>query len=247
MASFDPGYGETEVSEEERAALTPSALRVLGEPMLKAALYDIEQTLQDRVGSALIDEIRSGALALGEVLSDHFVRDLHRRLYGDVWEWGGKFRLLQTNIGIAPEQIAVQLRSEMDNLRYRWEEIHDLDPKRLVCLPILPWCASTRLWTAMGAQPGCSPMWFWLPQPLATPCVSIGTSTAGPTLTRSSTTTTAATSPRWLNSSESSRCSRGFPGNCRRTAARGQGVTLVPGRSGTSGWVVTERSRHVCH
>ncbi len=38
MASFDPGYGETEVSEEERAALTPSALRVLGEPMLKAAL-----------------------------------------------------------------------------------------------------------------------------------------------------------------------------------------------------------------
>ncbi len=131
MASFDPGYGETEVSEEERAALTPSALRVLGEPMLKAALYDIEQTLQDRVGSALIDEIRSGALALGEVLSDHFVRDLHRRLYGDVWEWGGKFRLLQTNIGIAPEQIAVQLRSEMDNLRYRWEEIHDLDPQTL--------------------------------------------------------------------------------------------------------------------
>lgn len=131
MASFDPGYGEAEVSEEEREALTPYALAVLGDPPLKSDLYDIEQTLQDRAGSALIDEIRAGALGLDEILTDHFVRDLHRRLYGDVWEWGGKFRLFQTNIGIAPEQIAVQLRSEMDNLRYRWDEVHDLDPKTL--------------------------------------------------------------------------------------------------------------------
>ncbi|GAB3195892.1 hypothetical protein GCM10027062_03840 [Nocardioides hungaricus] len=131
MASFDPGYGETEVSEEEREALTPYALKVLGEPVFKAALYDIEQTLQDRVGSALLGQIRSGVLTLSDILTDHSVRDLHRRLYGDVWEWGGKFRLLQTNIGVAPEQIAVQLRSEMDNLRYRWEEVHDLDPKSL--------------------------------------------------------------------------------------------------------------------
>lgn len=111
MASLDPGYGETEVSEEEREALTSYALSALADPVLKAALYDIEQTLQDRVGSALLDEIRSGDLTLNEILTDHFVRDLHRRLYGDVWKWGGRFRLLQTNIGIAPEQIAVQLRS----------------------------------------------------------------------------------------------------------------------------------------
>ncbi|CAN5645790.1 hypothetical protein BH11MYX1_BH11MYX1_51100 [soil metagenome] len=56
----------------------------------------------------------------------HFVRDLHRRLPGDVWEWGGRFRLLHTNIGIAPEPIAMQLRIDMDNLRYRWEEVRDL-------------------------------------------------------------------------------------------------------------------------
>jgi fido (protein-threonine AMPylation protein) len=104
-------------------------LEVLGEPVLKAAQYDIEQTVQDRVDSALLDKLRSGTLTLGDVLTDRFVRELHRRLYGDVWEWGGRFRLLQTNIGIAPEQIAVQLRSEMDNLRYRWEHVHDLGPR----------------------------------------------------------------------------------------------------------------------
>lgn len=131
MASFDPGYGETEVSEEEREALTPYVLAVLGEPVLKAALYDIEQTLQDLVGSAVVEEIRLGALSVSGILTDHFVRNLHHRLYADLWEWGGLFRRLQTNIGIAPEQIAVQLRSEMDNLRYRWDEVHDLDPKAL--------------------------------------------------------------------------------------------------------------------
>lgn len=131
MSSFDPGYGETEVSEEEREALTPYALSVLGDPPLKSDLYDVEQALQDHVGDGLINQIRAGSLGLDEILTDFFVRELHRRLYGDLWEWGGRFRLVQTNIGIAPEQIAVQLRSEMDNLRYRWEEVHDLDPKML--------------------------------------------------------------------------------------------------------------------
>lgn len=131
MPSFDPGYGQTEVSEEEREALTPYALSVLGDPPLKSDLYDVEQALQDHVGDDLVGQFRSGSLSPDEILTDFFVRELHRRLYGSLWEWGGKFRLLQTNIGIAPEQIAVRLRSEMDNLRYRWEEVHDLDPKTL--------------------------------------------------------------------------------------------------------------------
>lgn len=94
-------------------------------------MYDVEQTLQNHVGDQLVEQVRAGTLGLSEILTDHFVRDLHRRLYAELWEWGGRFRLLQTNIGIAPGQVAVQLRSEMDNLRYRWEEVHDLDPKTL--------------------------------------------------------------------------------------------------------------------
>lgn len=41
---------------------------------------------------------------------------------------------MQTNIGIAPEQIAVQLHSEIENLRYRWEEVRDLEPETLALL-----------------------------------------------------------------------------------------------------------------
>jgi fido (protein-threonine AMPylation protein) len=34
-------------------------------------------------------------------LSEKFVKDLHRRMLGEVWRWAGKFRTSERNIGIA--------------------------------------------------------------------------------------------------------------------------------------------------
>ena len=31
----------------------------------------------------------NGSLSLDELLTDYFVRDLHERLYGDIWSWAG--------------------------------------------------------------------------------------------------------------------------------------------------------------
>jgi Fic-DOC domain mobile mystery protein B len=55
------------------------------------------------------------------VLNDSFLRELHRRLLGEVWSWAGKFRLTEKNIGVAPEQIAVLLRNLLDDVQY-WIE-----------------------------------------------------------------------------------------------------------------------------
>ena len=52
-----------------------------------------------------------------DILDDAFVRTLHKRLFGDVWEWAGTFRLLETNIGVAPYRIAAQLRMLLDDAR----------------------------------------------------------------------------------------------------------------------------------
>lgn len=41
---------------------------------------------------------------LDELLADRFVRDLHRRLYADIWAWAGVFRLTELSIGVAPER-----------------------------------------------------------------------------------------------------------------------------------------------
>lgn len=57
----------------------------------------------------------------GDVLSDDFAVKLHKRLFGDVWDWAGSFRRTGKNIGVDPIHIAVELRSLMDSGRY-WAE-----------------------------------------------------------------------------------------------------------------------------
>jgi Fic-DOC domain mobile mystery protein B len=54
----------------------------------------------------------------GDVLTDDFAINLHKRLFGDVWDWAGKFRRTGKNIGIDPVHIPVELRMLMDNARY---------------------------------------------------------------------------------------------------------------------------------
>ncbi|WP_339830995.1 mobile mystery protein B [uncultured Parvibaculum sp.] len=54
----------------------------------------------------------------GDVLSERFMRELHRRMFGDVWRWAGAFRQTEKNIGIDPLHIAVELRKLLDDARY---------------------------------------------------------------------------------------------------------------------------------
>jgi Fic-DOC domain mobile mystery protein B len=66
--------------------------------------------------------IESGLRWLGrqraDVLTDNFAKILHKRLFGEVWEWAGTFRKTGKNIGIDPVHIPEQLRSLMDDARY---------------------------------------------------------------------------------------------------------------------------------
>lgn len=63
----------------------------------------------------------------GDILTEDFIRKLHIRLFGDVWEWAGTFRQTEKNIGIDPIHIAVQLRQLLDNARY-WGENNVFKP-----------------------------------------------------------------------------------------------------------------------
>jgi len=56
-----------------------------------------------------------------DILSEDFVRELHRRLFGETWRWAGTFRTTGKNIGVDATPIAVQLRELLDNTRY-WIE-----------------------------------------------------------------------------------------------------------------------------
>ena len=120
-----PSYGETPLPHDELTALTKGVVDVLGTPITKAAVYDLEQAVQDHVSEELITAAIEGSLLLDDLLSNYFVRELHKRLYGDIWVWAGRLRQHEVNIGVAPEQIAVELRRCLDNIRYRWEHTND--------------------------------------------------------------------------------------------------------------------------
>lgn len=47
---------------------------------------------------------------LEELKDDNYLRALHRSMFGDVWDWAGTYRRLETSIGIDPAQISVSVR-----------------------------------------------------------------------------------------------------------------------------------------
>ncbi len=53
-----------------------------------------------------------------DLLSENFVRALHRAMFGEVWTWAGNFRLRETNIGVEPHGIPASLRELLDTARY---------------------------------------------------------------------------------------------------------------------------------
>jgi Fic-DOC domain mobile mystery protein B len=56
-----------------------------------------------------------------ELIYQSFVRELHKRMFDRTWRWAGSFRKTERNLGVAPEQIAPQLRNLLDDARY-WLE-----------------------------------------------------------------------------------------------------------------------------
>jgi len=52
-----------------------------------------------------------------DLLSEGFIGDLHKRMFGDVWKWAGKFRTSQRNIGIDHWLIATELRQLLDDAK----------------------------------------------------------------------------------------------------------------------------------
>jgi fido (protein-threonine AMPylation protein) len=129
--SLTPGYGETPLPDDELEALLPRIAELFGQPITKAAVYDLEQGVQEQVAEELLTAALDGGLGLEELLQDHFLRDLHARLYSEIWTWGGAWRHREVNIGVAPEQVAVDLRSSLDTIRYRWQHTTDWTPRAL--------------------------------------------------------------------------------------------------------------------
>ncbi len=99
---FEDPDGATPLTPEETRDLIPAHIAFRGE---------LNEAEQENIG-------RAQEWALGrrrDLLTEKFIRNLHRRMLGDVCRWAGKFRTSQRNIGIDYWLIPVELRQLVDD------------------------------------------------------------------------------------------------------------------------------------
>lgn len=65
-----------------------------------------------------------------KILTEDFIKDLHKRMFGDVWRWAGTFRNSNKNIGIDRFQIGVEFRKLLDDTKY-WIEYQTYEPDEI--------------------------------------------------------------------------------------------------------------------
>ncbi|QEG25187.1 mobile mystery protein B [Mariniblastus fucicola] len=108
-------YGATPLDPDELKGLKHKHVRTRGQ------LDELEQfNIQE--GLKWLNQLKKV-----ELFCDSFARELHEKLFGQVWDWAGTFRLTEKSIGIVPYQIPVQLRQLLDNARY-WVEHQTYSP-----------------------------------------------------------------------------------------------------------------------
>ena len=126
--SIDADYGSTPLTFDELDALLPEVREAL-ESHDKRSVYFIEQSIQRRAYEELSLRITAGKLIYSDLLTDAFLRKLHKYLYGEIWTWAGKYRNRELNIGIHPARISSEVRNSLDNIRFRWENTDDWDTR----------------------------------------------------------------------------------------------------------------------
>ena len=115
---FDEPADATPLEPEEREGLLQTWITY------RRDLNEAEQT-NIAAGTAWAWRVRRRDLLLEE-----FLRELHKRLFGDVWAWAGEFRRTGRNIGLEPVQIPVELKTAFDDARY-WIEHETLPPDEI--------------------------------------------------------------------------------------------------------------------
>ena len=66
------------------------------------------------------------------ILTEIFMRELHMKMFGNVWRWAGKFRTTDKSIGGPWQQIPTSLKDLCDDTRL-WIELEE-DPPDLIAL-----------------------------------------------------------------------------------------------------------------
>lgn len=110
--NLDYNNGQTPIDEDEKQGLLIPTITTREE------LDEFEQL---NIEKAVEFYLLRRKFRINAILTERFIFDVHKRMLGDVWQWAGKIRKSNKNIGIDKFQIAIQLRQLLDNCKY-WIE-----------------------------------------------------------------------------------------------------------------------------
>jgi len=97
--------GQTPLNEEEQDGLLLKTITTHGE-LDEFEQYNIEKAIEWTLARKFKKE---------KIISEDFVKELHKRMFKDVWAWAGKFRLSEKNLGVPYHQISTQLKQLNDD------------------------------------------------------------------------------------------------------------------------------------
>jgi Fic-DOC domain mobile mystery protein B len=99
--------GATPLEPDEAQGLIPGHIRTKGE---------LDEWEQANVLEGSTWALRARPR---DLLTERFVRELHRRMFGNTWKWAGSFRITDKNIGVDPSsQVTIKLRDLLGDARY---------------------------------------------------------------------------------------------------------------------------------
>ena len=108
---LDFAEGQTPLDEDEKEGLLIPSITTRSE------LDEFEQLDVEKA----IEWLLAVKLNIFKILSEDFVKGLHKRMFGDIWKWAGEFRKTNKNIGVDKFIIGMELKNLLDDCNY-WIE-----------------------------------------------------------------------------------------------------------------------------
>jgi Fic-DOC domain mobile mystery protein B len=112
--------GQTPLSEEEKDGLLIKLITTHAE-LNEHEQLNIEQAVKWVIESKLNKN---------KILTENFIRTLHKKMFGNVWAWAGEFRKSEKNIGVKWINIGIDLKMLLDDTKF-WIENQTYSPDEI--------------------------------------------------------------------------------------------------------------------
>lgn len=91
---------------------------------------DLDEFEQQNIENAVEWTTNSPGLKIKNILTEKFLKTLHKKMFGNIWAWAGKFRTTNKNLGVDKTQISEEAHKLLTDCLY-WIEHNTFTPDEI--------------------------------------------------------------------------------------------------------------------